>query len=256
MIRRIIDANVRISRAFDSLLPARLRQDGNGHFRTHYIPRAFGEDLHLYDLGGGSVPCISLEEKTRLRMKVTGLDISGDELAASPKGVYDQAIVADLTTFQGKEEADSVVCQSTLEHVKDASGAIRAIGSCLKPGGRAFIFMPCRNAVFAQVNRILPQKMKEKLLFSLMPSKSEGHDGFQAFYDQCTPKQIKKLAEANGMEVEEVRLYWISSYFTICFPVFLLWRLYQGLLWLLIRDQACETFMVILKKKGAGSAVR
>ncbi len=251
MLRKFLNINVRISNALDSLLPAKARLDGNKHFRSHYIPRAYGEGHHLYDLGGGSVPCISLEEKNRLGMTVTGFDISADELAAAPAGVYDQAIAADLCTYVGKPEADSVVCQSTLEHVKDTNGAIRAIGSCLKPGGRAFLFMPSRYAVFAQINRRLPQKLKEKLLFALFPSKATGHDGFEAFYDHCTPKQIKALADAHGMDVEEKQLYWISSYFTIFFPAFILWRMYQGLLWLLIQEQACETFCIVLKKRAS-----
>ena len=32
-----------------------------------------------------------------------------------------------------------------------------------------------------------------------MPDKAHGHDGFPAYYDRCTPREIEALARDNGL---------------------------------------------------------
>ena len=247
--RALIDANVRLSKFLDNFLPSRVRQDGSKTFIREFLPRAFQLDTTIYDLGGGSNPRISREDKEHLRLILIGLDIDADELASAPAGVYDHTIVADLCSFVGNAEADAVICQSTLEHVHDTRGAMYALATLAKPGGRIFIFSPCRNAVFARLNLILPENVKQHLLFALFPEKAQKHNGFKAYYDQCTPRQIEALARANNLVVEERRLFWTSSYFTAFTPLFIAWRLWQLLAYLTLRENAAETFAYILRKK-------
>lgn len=253
MLRKFLDMNRKLSAAFDCLLPAQLRLDGNGTFLRDILPQAVRSGDLVYDLGGGSRPWLSPERKAALQAHVVGLDIDAAELAAAPLGSYDQTIADNLCTFVGEGDADVVICQATLEHVPDTAGAIRAIASTLKPGGRAFIFAPCRNAIFARLNLILPEGFKQWLLGTLFPSKAEGHDGFKAYYDRCTPSQIAALAKENGLEVELRRLFWISSYFTIFTPAFITWRLVQFLLWIILRADAAESFVFVLRRSSLPS---
>lgn len=249
-VRSFIRVNQKCSLWVDRLvLPEYFRKDGNNTFKREVAPAYLAKGLRVYDLGGGSQPYFDLAQKNKFGLHVTGLDISEDELAASPEGSYDSKIVTDLCNFNGLGDADLVICQATLEHVPDTAGALRAIAETLAPGGgRALLFLPCRNAVFARLNLLLPETVKQRLLFTLFPGKAGGHDGFKAFYDRCTPREIANLAKANGLEVEEQRLFWISSYFTIFTPAFMLWRLYQGVAYLIIGEQAAETFTIVLKK--------
>jgi 2-polyprenyl-6-hydroxyphenyl methylase/3-demethylubiquinone-9 3-methyltransferase len=233
----------------NGLLPKSICEDGNRVFLDVYIPHSVSLGNKVYDLGAGSRPFISLQRKNELAVTVVGLDISGEELAAAPPGVYDQLIVADLTNFTGNGDGDVVICQATLEHVRDGDGAMKAIASCLKSGGRAFIFAPCRNAVFARLNLILPQTVKKYLLFAFFPKKAEGHDGFPAFYDKCTPAELEHLAAENGLDVEQRRLFWMSSYFTVFTPAFVAWRIVQGLSTLLLGRNAAETYVYVLRKR-------
>jgi SAM-dependent methyltransferase len=248
MLREFLDWNKAASAAFDRLLPTHLRLDGNTAFRRDFLPRSVQQGDVVYELGGGSRPFISPERKAELSLRVVGLDINGEELAAAPCGAYDYTITHDLCSYSGLGDADVVICQATLEHVPDTVCAMRAIASTLRPGGRAFIFAPCRNAVFARLNMILPEGLKQKLLFTLFPHKAEGHDGFKAYYDHCTPSGIEVLARQNGLNVQQKRLFWISSYFTIFVPVFIVWRFAQLLAWLVLRDDAAETFIFVLQK--------
>ena len=246
--RTLIDTNVGLSRLLDTALPARLREDGNKTFVREFLPRAVNPGDTVYDLGGGSRPFVTLADKQRLELTVVGLDIDADELAAAPAGIYDRQIAADLCTFDGPGDADVVVCQATLEHVPDTAGAIRALASTIKPGGRIFIFAPSRNALFARLNRALPEGVKRRALYALFPDKAEGHDGFKGYYDRCTPREIEQLAAANGLVVDERRLFWISSYFMVFTPAFAAWRAWQGIAYALLGKNAAETFIYVLRK--------
>jgi trans-aconitate methyltransferase len=196
LLRQFLDANIWLSRKFDTCLPEKYNAQGNGIFRTEVAkPYIAQRDIIIYDLGGGSRPYITPKHKAEFNQTIFGLDIDGDELADAPQGSYDDAITADLTTYNGQGDGDLVICQAALEHVNDNDGSFRAMASVLKSGGVATIFTPSRNAVFARLNMILPQKLKQKILFTLFPHKAEGHDGFKAYYDQCTPKKFRKLAD-------------------------------------------------------------
>lgn len=248
LLRGFVRVNRLASEAFDRLLPESVRRDGNATFKR-LLPTMLRSSTILYDLGGGSQPCVSIEEKRRFALTLVGVDISGDELEKAPRDVYDTKIVADLCQFIGKGDADLVVCQAALEHVPDTPGAMRAIATCLKPGGTAAIFAPCRNAIFARLNRALPEGVKRRILFALFPNKAQGHDGFEAFYDKCTPRDIERLAISNGLVIVHRQVFWMSSYFKVLFPAFLCWRGVQAASRLIWGAQSAETFLYVVVKQ-------
>lgn len=248
-LRSFLNVNQRLSASFDRLFPEYFRTPGKKTFCEDVVPSLIADRQTIYDLGAGSRPFLSPSEKSDRGIRVIGLDIDGDELSKAPAGSYDAIHVCDLAQFSGQEDADFVICQAALEHVSDTEGSMRAIASSLKPGGRAAIFVPCRNAVFARLNLILPQGFKQRILFAVFPSKAEGHDGFEAHYDNCTPSRIKKLAEQVGLKVEQERFFWISSYFSVFFPVYILWRFWTVTAATLLGNDYCETFVLVLRKE-------
>lgn len=86
------------------------------------------------------------------------------------------------------------------------------------------------------------------ILFFVSPEVEE-HQGFPALYDKCTPRQIEELFSENGLVVAEKHLFWMSSYFMIFVPAFLLWRLWQGVFVLVAGDNATETFAYVVTKE-------
>jgi len=244
MLRSIIRSQMYLSRRFDALLPSRFTLDGNREF-FNIVPEMLKPGMTVWDIGGGKQPLISRPVKDKLGLRIVGFDISEDELAAAPAGVYDKTIVADLCTFRGTGDADLVICQAILEHVPDTGSAFAGIASILKSEGKAVLFTPSRNAAFARLNLLLPQRIKERLLFAFYPE-AAGHQGFPAFYDRCTPRQFRRLAEAVGLRVAEQRLYYQSAYFTFFSPVHLLWRLWVLLFAAVAPESAVETFTLIL----------
>jgi SAM-dependent methyltransferase len=248
VLRKLIDLNKRASRRLDGALAPKYRVDGNREFVEQIVPAHLRAGQRIYDVGAGRSPCLSLQQKAALSLQVIGLDIDRESLDAAPAGAYDSTICADVCTYRGRSDGDLIICQALLEHVPDVAQAFAAIASILKPGGRALIFVPSRNAAFARLNLVLPHSLKRLLLFAVYPDARRGQ-GFVSFYNRCTPADFDRLAADNGLRVEERHLYWSSQYFTFALPLHALWRggqrLYEGL----AGDQAAETFTMVLQKQ-------
>jgi SAM-dependent methyltransferase len=248
LFRQFIGANRRASTGINKLLPVSLQRDGNRYFRTHILAGAMHSGATIYDVGGGSQPFVDAEMRQRLNLRTIGIDIDGDQLAAAPEGTYDSVIVADICGYRGASDGDIVICQAVLEHVHDTRKAIHSIASILKPDGFAYIFAPSRNAVFARLNLVLPQKFKETILFAVSPE-VKNHQGFPARYDHCVPREIEEIFKSVDLTIVRRELFWMSSYFMIFTPLFLAWRLWQGLFYLVAGDNAAETFIYIVQRK-------
>ncbi len=178
------------------------------------------------------------------------MDIDNEELTQAPPGSYDGIICADITRYDGCSDADLVICQGLLEHVDDTEAAFRAISSIVKSGGLALIFVPSRNAIFARLNIMLPQSLKETILYSIHP-RTRRNQGFPAYYDRCTPLEFKELASSNGLSLVEQRLYYRNFYFSFFFPFHLIWRIWAMLFYFFDKEQSAETFSLVLRKETA-----
>lgn len=247
MIRWLIEVNRKASRAFDALLPTKFSIDGNRDFLDHIAPEFLTCGLNVVDVGGGRHPFVSTATKNSHQLRVTGLDISGTELAAAPSGAYDDVIVADIANYRGREDADVVICQAVLEHVADTRAAFTSLKSMVRPGGRILLFVPCRNAAFARANLLIPQRLKRWMLFSIYPEARAGQ-GFPSYYDRCTPRDFRRFATDLGLVIETEKLYWSSAYFTFLAPLHILWRLAQLLAIAILGRQAAESFSMIIVK--------
>jgi 2-polyprenyl-6-hydroxyphenyl methylase/3-demethylubiquinone-9 3-methyltransferase len=190
---------------------------------------------------------VDLETKRRLGLTVAGVDIDEEQFAKAPRGLYDRTIVADITTYQEQSSADLVVCKSTLEHIRDTEAALARMAQLLNPGGTLLVFVPSRNALYARLNVLLPQRLKQRLL-SVFMQKQADHLGFPAFYDHCTPHDFRRFAARCGLQIKELRPYYVTSYFSGVFPVYLLWRVWILAYRAMAREQAAETFVLIARK--------
>ncbi len=249
LLKTFIKTNKKLSHLFDYLLPKVITIDGNNDFKEQIAPKYLKSQNHrVYDIGGGSLPLISKKTKDNMGLSVVGFDIDSRELEQAPQGIYDELIVADISTYRGNEDADLVICQTALEHVKNNADAFIGIASILKPGGLGLIFTPSKHAMFAKLNIALPEKIKRKLLFACFPEKAEEHNGFPAHYDRCSPKEFRKLAEDNHLIVVDLKPYYTSSYFQIFFPLYIVWRLWILLFRCFYAEDAAETFTMVVQK--------
>jgi len=245
--RQLIASQVALSRAFDRLLPCSFRTDGSKDFKQRIVPSYLRPGLVVYDIGGGARPCVDAVTKRRLALTLVGLDFDEQQFAKAPPGLYDHTIVADIATCQDRQAADLVVCKSTLEHVRDTAAAFATMARLLKPGGMLLVFAPSRKALYARLNLLLPEHLKRHLLSVFMPGQAD-HLGFPAVYDHCTPRDFRQFAHRYGLEVKELRPYYVSSYFSVAFPLYLLWRAWTLIARAVAHEQAAETFVLIARK--------
>jgi 2-polyprenyl-6-hydroxyphenyl methylase/3-demethylubiquinone-9 3-methyltransferase len=246
IVHLAIASQVALSRAFEHLLPQSFRIDGAKDFKQRIVPSYLRSGLVIYDIGGGGRPCVDAETKRRLGLTLTGLDVDKEELVKAPPGVYDRTIVADIATYQERRVADLVVCKSTLEHVHDTEAALATMAQLLKPGGTLLVFTPSRNALFARLNLLLPERLKRRLLSALMPDKAD-HLGFPAYYNRCTPRNFRRFTDRQGLKIIELRPYYVSSYFFVAFPIYVLWRAWIVAFRAVAREHAAETFCLIAR---------
>jgi 2-polyprenyl-6-hydroxyphenyl methylase/3-demethylubiquinone-9 3-methyltransferase len=252
VVKRLVDAQITLSSGFDrALLPRDYRIDGNTSFEAEFLTPYLYHGATVIDVGSGKRPSLSPAKKAAFKITAVGFDVSMSELDAAPAGSYDATICADLTEFVGNGRADFAICSSLLEHVIDVDKALGSIASMLRPGGVALLFIPCRDTLFARLNLLLPQQFKQKLLNCVFPKIARSL-GFRAFYDRCTPRQIARLAENNGLVPEKVELYLYTGYFEIFTPAHVLWRLWQLSYRKLVDAQACESFSMALRKCSDG----
>ena len=248
MWRALVKSQMWLCSSFDRLLPARFRVHGNQDFLWSLVPKYLLNGLTVYEIGGGKTPYLSPAAKKALNIKVIGLDIDMNELARAPEGAYDETICADITQYEGRGDADIVICQALLEHVQDTEAAIGAIASILRPGGLALIFVPSRNAIYARLNMVMPKNLKRRILYAVFPD-NLSRQGFPSYYDRCTPSGVKELADRVGLLPVEERYYYFSHYFSFFFPLYLIWRLWIVAFWAFYGEQAAETFSLVLGKK-------
>lgn len=103
MFRTFVNVNKRISSIFDRyFLPASYRVDGNQDFVDRFAVPHLKKGCRVYDVGGGKSPFLSVADKHRLSIHVTGVDIDQNELAHAPIEAYDAIIAADICDYQGQ----------------------------------------------------------------------------------------------------------------------------------------------------------
>lgn len=250
MLRWLIDWNVRLSRGFDrTFLPREMWTDGNFNFKCEVVPRFLLGCARICDVGGGKNPWLSAEDKVIIGCHYIGLDIDANELSEAPVGRYDEICVFDLcnTDDHGIRNVDLSIVDSCLEHTRNNEQALAHIIAMLRPGGIAVCFMPSRYASFARLNRILPQKLKQSLLYAIYPE-TKFDQGFKVYYNRCTLKDIEAIARLHGAKLIESHKYFTHGYFRWFAPLHVIWRLSQVIARTIGVD-TYETFYAVLRRE-------
>lgn len=251
MIRAFIKANIKLSELFEKLF---FFEKNDGVLLTKFFDK-FHRDSVVADVGGGKKPAKIILERQDINVaSYDGYDIDIDELNLA-KEHYNEVFRIDLTEHMNDrlvKKYDYVICRNTLEHVDDAAQAVKNLSLMLNEDGCIYLKLPCKHAIFANLNLVLPQEIKKKFLHFIFPWKIG--DGFPVFYDKSTPNDYTKLLEDCGFKIKEIRLIKWSSYFSFFFPFYVFWRLITLIQNLTIKDY-CESFEIVAnyRKKYAQS---
>lgn len=245
IIAGFASANAALARGFDRFLPYPPRHAGC--LTPYELKVLFAEGKVIADVGGEKKPYAASTGFVTDGKSYIGFDLDPEELARAPFGIYSETRVMDICAPDPDfaDRFDLIICRSTLEHVKDTTAAVSGLAAMLAPGGRCFVRLPCRKAMFARLNLLLPNEIKRRLMHAVFPHKVS--DGFPAFYDMCLPSDIRGLAAEHELEVVAERRTYRSSYFGFFFPLYILWRGVASLQYLIDSDY-CESFEMVLRK--------
>ncbi len=227
-LQRFFQANRACSRRFLVYLPFRQASYLNEYDElvVNYLRKLPADPQPvILDVGGGGECHFSAFKPPGGR--IICLDISPQQLAKNRDA--DELILADVTQEIPLPEAsvDLLVSRAVLEHVKSPHDFFRHSYRVLKPGGYCIHVFPCKMALFAMINRLLPQTLSRKILFYFRPDSQEG-GGFPAYYHKCYYTGIRKVLTETGFELKEIRHYYNQSiYFEFFFPFFLLSAFYE-----------------------------
>lgn len=145
-------------------------------------------------------------------MSVTGsgsaytlVDIDGMELAKAPDDVL--KVDVDITSSVLSRSFDVIISMHLVEHVRNPKAMHRNARAMLQPGGVAIHFFPTLYTTPFMVNRVIPEKLAERVLLRLQPYRvSDGNRGtFPAYYRWCrgpTRGQVRRML-STGFEVDE-----------------------------------------------------
>lgn len=249
MLVQFVEMNKRLSHESDKMARSVFgRRDGNYAFTSTILPRLFSKDARVLDVGGGKHPNTPLDLKARLNLHVTGLDISVAELEGAPPGAYEDIIVGDVAKVELPENHyDLVFSCALLEHVVDVPGALKNLARATRPGGVMAHFIPCGNAPFARLNRLLGNEQAKRILFRLLPE-ARGTQGFPAYYHHCSPGEMRRILGDLRLEIDDLVSYYASGYASFFFPLHLAEIAAQVTAMKVQSQGLCESFVVIAKK--------
>ena len=95
-----------------------------------------GRHGKILDLGGGQP---FMKHMAKYKNLFDGLEY----LVVDNVAKYEPDVVADITQLPMEDNfADAIVCKAVLEHVPEPHKAVSEIYRVLKPGGKAFIYVP------------------------------------------------------------------------------------------------------------------
>jgi len=248
-LRSFRSINFALARAVNWRLPIAFRQS----FQDLYAQRVseFANRLRggcLVDVGAGFILPAARYGQLDRRMSTLGMDIS--EAALRKNRDVGQRLVADACQTWPLDDAcaDMVISRSVIEHLYDTEKFASECRRVLKPGGRSVHLLPGRNAPFSVLNRLLPNRVSQRLLYWAFPHKEE-ELGFPAYYQNCAYPAILELFARHGLEVESVEFrYYQSTYFSVFFPAYLVSLAYDLLIWKLGIRRLSSQLLVVLRR--------
>jgi 2-polyprenyl-6-hydroxyphenyl methylase/3-demethylubiquinone-9 3-methyltransferase len=244
MLPFFFNLNISISKYFEKLLYL----DNKNSLLSNFILEIDKNDI-VADIGGGKKP-VKLITGNNFNSKVyEGLDFDINELNSAPSGYYSTINKIDLNhkNYEYYNKYDKIFCLNTIEHIKDVENALNEINEMLITGGKCYIRVPCKHALFAKLNLLLDENIKKRILFYIFPMKQT--DGFPAYYNLCSINDFKFIfSKFNIFFISSSKKYYASSYFYFFFPLYLFWRLFT-FFQLIFNDDYCESFEMILVKR-------
>lgn len=171
------------------------------------IEHLVGPETRILDIGCGHGDFLrTVYERTP---HTYGLDPDSQALACNTVVRHKVVGRAEALPF-ADSTFDLVVCSWVLEHLEQPGAAFREIARVLKPGGRFIFLTPNAWNYNVWLIRCVPQRFHAPLAQKLYAR--QRHDTYRVYYRINSPGRIERLAQAVGLEREQLLLNGDPSY--------------------------------------------
>ena len=242
MLRNLVSLNVKLTQSFDRQFP-RLIQGGN--YRDSMLSIIDScirqrEFSHVLEVGGIDRPLLKRSKK----IKYVGLDIERKDRC---KDLYDHFIVQSIEDpIPGTY--DLIVSITLLEHVSDVTLSIGQMHKVLRIGGYIVHYAPNKYHPYSLILRLVGPKIQKRLIKILRPWAAQV-TGYPAFFDKCSPREMKKISSALGFrEIRVIPFFRANDYFRFFVPAYILVTLLENICKKLKWEWLCSGFIIVARK--------
>jgi len=188
----------------------------------------FSDNIYILEVGAGKTSSFNQVLKEKYYLKITGLDISKEELTENTMNdssfIFDANnanFETDLKEFGNK--FDLVVSKMFLEHINNPESTHKLIAFCLKPEGLALHFHPTLYDPSFCLNKFLNPKISSGLVKFLSPTR-QAVGVFPAYYKNCVAinKKLLKFFDSCGYRLFFERHYYGAGYFCFFLPIYII----------------------------------
>ncbi|MHC4556531.1 MAG: class I SAM-dependent methyltransferase [Planctomycetota bacterium] len=242
ILEKIVSFNVKQTQSFDRRFPRLVR---NGCYRSEIVSLIDSfisqkEFSHVLEVGGIERPLLKRSE----RIEYDGLDIEYKDMY---KEFYDHFLVQSieepiLRTY------DLIVSIAVLEHISDNTLSITQMYKALRTGGCIVHYTPSKYHPYSLILRLVGPRIQKRLIRVLRPW-AEHMTGYPAFFNKCSPREMKKISRASGFkQIKVIPFFRANDYFRFSAPAYILVTLWENICLKLKWEQLCSGFIIIARK--------
>ena len=180
------------------------------------------ENLRILEIGGIDRPLLKKSNKYHY----CGLDI---EYKKNCNELYDEFNVQSIE-HPLINNYSIIISTTLLEHVKDNKKSFQNIYNSLIDGGKTFHYIPSKNHFYSLILRIVGPKLQKIIIKNLRPQASLEITGYPAFFDLCSPYELKKVLLDTGFKnIKIVPYYKAGDYFAFFTPLYVIVSVLENL---------------------------
>jgi SAM-dependent methyltransferase len=194
----------------------------------------------VLEVGGIDKPLLQRSNE----IKYDGLDI---EHKGHYERIYDNFFVQSIEE-PIRNSYDLIISKAVLEHVRDNDAGVKQMYKGLRTGGYAIHYLPSKYHPYSLALRLSGPKLQRRLIKILRPW-AENETGYPAFFNKCSPKEMRKLFKSHGFgSVKIIPFFRANDYFRFFLPFYIAVTLWENICAKLKWETFCSGFIVIARK--------
>ncbi len=178
-------------------------------------------DIKVLEAGGVDRPMLN---------KSSGFSYYGMDIDDKPScyDCYDKFLVQSIEE-RITDKFDLIISTTLLEHVPNNKKSVKAMYDAINDDGLMIHYIPSRNHFYSICLRLVGPKL-QKILIKYLRPEAFAVTGYPAFFDKCSPNEMKNLCRAQGFkDIEVICYYKATDYFAFFVPAYLLVAICENL---------------------------